>query len=101
IAYTVVRGSTSACFRGALDFWLALIIVPLVMGAIGFAIAVTLLRPLRGKHLEQDLLTIGVAIVFADLVRACWGGEVLSLPAPRGLDGPNGVLGEAHRLHRR
>ena len=100
LAYTVVRGSSSACFRGSLDFWIALVVVPLAVGAIGFALAVTLLRPLRGKHLDQVLLTIGVAIVLADLARACWGGEVLSLPAPRGLEASIGVLGQPYPAYR-
>lgn len=100
LAYTVVRGSASACFRGSLDFWLALLLVPLVVGGLGFVVAIALLRQLRGKHLEQVLLTIGVAIVIADLARACWGGEVLSLPAPRGLDGSVSVVGQPYPLYR-
>ncbi|TMD59086.1 MAG: branched-chain amino acid ABC transporter permease [Chloroflexi bacterium] len=99
-AYSLVRGSTSACFRTSIDFWLALIVVPLLVGAVGFVVARLLLRPLRGRHLEQVLLTIGVAIVLADLVRACWGGETLSLPAPRGLDISIAVLGEPYPLYR-
>ncbi|HYY55433.1 MAG TPA: branched-chain amino acid ABC transporter permease [Candidatus Dormibacteraeota bacterium] len=100
LAYTIVRGSTSACFRASIDFWIALLVVPLVMAVVGFVVAGALLRPLRGKHLEQVLLTIGVAIVLADLVRACWGGEVLSLPAPRGLDASVTVVGQPYPLYR-
>src|ERR671937_630708 len=72
LAYTVVGGSSSACFRCSLDFWIALVVVPLAMGAIGFALAVTLLRPLRGKHLDQPypayrlfLIAFGAALAIA------------------------------------
>ncbi len=100
LAYSLVRGSASSCLRASFDFWIALVVVPLLLAALGLVVAVTLLRPLRGKHLEQVLLTIGVAIVMADLVRWCWGGEVLSLPAPRGLDASIAILGEAYPVYR-
>jgi branched-chain amino acid transport system permease protein len=46
------------------------------------------------------LLTIGLAIVMADLVRWCWGGAVLSLPAPRGLDVSVPILGQPYPVYR-
>jgi branched-chain amino acid transport system permease protein len=100
MAYTLVRGSASACVHTAIDFWAAALVVPLAVGALGYVIATTLLRRLRGKHLEQVLLTLGVAIVLADLVRACWGGEPLSLPAPAGLDASVSVVGQAYPVYR-
>jgi branched-chain amino acid transport system permease protein len=100
LAYTLVRGSSSACVRASVDFWVALVIVPPLLGLLGLGLAATLLRRLRGKHLEQVLLTIGLAIVMTDLVRWCWGGAVLSLPAPRGLDASVPVLGQPYPLYR-
>ena len=100
LAFSLVRGTASSCVRGSLDFWVALLVVPPLIGALGLVLAATLLRRLRGRHLDQVLLTIGVAIVMADLVRWCWGGEVLSLPAPRGLDGSVTILGQAYPMYR-
>lgn len=100
LAWSLVRGSASACFRGSLDFWLALVLVPPLLGLVGLALEPTLLRRLRGRHLEQVLLTIGVAIVIADLVRWCWGGEVRALPEPRGLDASVAILGQQYPVYR-
>lgn len=100
LAYSLVRGSPSSCIRAELDFWVALLVVPPLLGLLGLVLAMTLLRRLRGKHLEQVLLTIGLAIVMADLARWCWGGEVLSLPAPRGLDASVPILGQPYPVYR-
>src|SRR5881296_3139774 len=56
------------------QFWLAVVVEPL------------LLRRLRGRHLDQVLLTIGVSLVITDLIGLTWGREVRSLPFPIGLD---------------
>src|SRR5690348_12208570 len=47
-------------------FWLALVVAPLVVGVLGLALEPLLLRRLRGRHLDQVLLTIGVSLVIAD-----------------------------------
>lgn len=100
VAWSLTSGATTACFGTRIDFWLATLVVPLALGVLGLALEPTLLRPLRGKHLEQVLLTIGVAIVLADLVRWCWGGEVLGISAPRGLEGSVPILGQPYPVYR-
>ena len=100
LAYSLVRGSSSSCIRASVDFWVALMVVPPILGLLGFALFTTLLRRLRGRHLDQVLLTIGLAIIAADLMRWCWGGQVVSLPAPAGLDGSIPILGEAYPVYR-
>ena len=70
------------------NFWLALILVPLVVAALGFALEKVLLRPLYKRgHLDQVLLTFGLAFVVADLVRWIWGGDIRSVPQPPELTG--------------
>ena len=72
-------------FRITLNFWLALFIAPLVVAVVGLAGERLLLRPLKGRgHLDQVLLTFGLALVMADFVRAVpgWGGDVHALPPP-------------------
>ncbi len=100
LAYSLVRGSATSCVRASLDFWIALLVVPPLLGLLGLVLYAAVLRRLRGRHLEQVLLTIGLAILAADLVRWCWGGEVLSLPAPRGLEASVPILGEAYPVYR-
>jgi len=71
------------------SFWLALIVAPLVVGAIGFVIEKFLLRRLYGgqRHLEQVLLTFGLALVASDLIQWNWGAFVESVAPPALLSG--------------
>ncbi len=77
VGYSVLRATQ--------NFWLALLIAPLIVGLVGLGIERVLLRPLKGRgHLDQVLLTFGLALVAADFVRAVpgWGGEVHAFPPP-------------------
>ncbi len=76
--------------RAAQNFWIALVIAPIIVGLIGFGIERVLLRPLKGRgHLDQVLLTFGLSLIAADFVRAVpeWGGQVHGFPAPAELAG--------------
>lgn len=64
-------------------YWLALLVVPLAIGLIGLLIAGGFLRLLAGRgHLDQVLLTLGFAYIFADIARWIWGGDIFAIPAP-------------------
>jgi branched-subunit amino acid ABC-type transport system permease component len=71
------------------NFWLALIIAPLVVGGLGLLIEYFFLRRLYGRHrhLEQVLFTFGVTLVVIDLTRATWGAFVEAVPSPALLAG--------------
>lgn len=70
------------------NFWLALILVPIVVAALGFALERVLLRPLYKRgHLDQVLLTFGLAFVVADLVKWTWGADIRSVAQPPELTG--------------
>src|SRR5712691_4689815 len=88
LALTVVQRTGS--------FWLALLLAPLALGVIGLVLEPLLLRRLRGRHLDQVLLTIGVALVVADQIGVFWGREVRSLPFPPGLDESVPLFGGAY-----
>src|SRR3990170_6887954 len=45
------------------QFWVAALVAPLVLAALGLVIEPLLLPRLRGRHLDQVLLTIGVSLV--------------------------------------
>ena len=85
VAWSIVRATDS--------FWLAVLAVPLLLAAIGLVIEPLLLRRLRGRHLDQVLLTIGVALVITDLIRVYWGGEIRTLQPPAGLEGSVEIAG--------
>ncbi|HUQ42389.1 MAG TPA: branched-chain amino acid ABC transporter permease [Candidatus Limnocylindrales bacterium] len=92
VALTVVQRTGS--------FWPALLIAPLVVGLLGVIIEPLLLRRLRGRHLDQVLLTIGVSLVIADLIGLFWGREIRSLPMPAGLDHSVSIAGGDYPVYR-
>ena len=69
------------------SFWVAMLAAPVALALLGLLIEPLLLRRLRGRHLDQVLLTIGVSLVIVDVTGQLWGREVRSLSAPPGLDG--------------
>ena len=82
------------------QFWLALALAPLLVGALGLVVEPLLLRRLRGRHLDQVLLTIGVSLVVADVIGLTWGREVRSLAFPKGLDHSIAILGSDYPVYR-
>lgn len=65
-------------------FWPAVIVAPLLVGSLGLLIERFLLRRLYGghHHLQQVLLTFGVALIMSDLIQWNWGAYVESVPPP-------------------
>src|SRR6266542_3085518 len=82
------------------QFWPAVVLAPLVLGLLGLAIEPLLLRRLRGRHLDQVLLTIGVSLVITDLIGLTWGREIRSLPFPAGLDRAIIIAGGDYPVYR-
>ena len=76
------------------SFWLALLLAPLIVGAIGALLERGVLRPLyRRPPLDQVLLTFGLIYVFEDVVKWIWGGRIRSIPAPDAFSGSVQVFG--------
>lgn len=76
------------------NFWIALIVTPLLIGALGLVVERYLIRPLYNRSpLDQVLLTFGLAFILMDLAKWIWGANVLALPAPDFLDGSTALLG--------
>ncbi|MCP4936093.1 MAG: branched-chain amino acid ABC transporter permease [bacterium] len=71
------------------NFWLALIIAPLIVGGLGVIIEYLFLRRLYGthRHLDQVLFTFGLALVASDLIQWNWGAYVESVAPPTLLAG--------------
>lgn len=66
------------------EFWLALILAPLFVAALGLLIERFLLRRLYGghRHLQQVLLTFGIALIVSDFIQWNWGAYVESVAVP-------------------
>ncbi|MBI2873658.1 MAG: branched-chain amino acid ABC transporter permease [Firmicutes bacterium] len=65
------------------NFWLSLLVAPLVIGLVGFILEFIFLRPLYARgHLQQVLLTVGFIFVIWDVTTTLWGKSVMSVAAP-------------------
>ena len=82
------------------QFWLALVVAPAVVGLVGLLMEPLLLRRLRGRHLDQVLLTIGVSLVISDVIGLTFGREIHAIPLPAGLDRSVPLVGGDYPLYR-
>ncbi len=81
VCYTVLKAMGG-------NFWLGLLLGPLIVGLVGYAMERFLLRYVY--HLElayQLLLTFAMVLVFDDTVKMIWGAGSTSSPAVPGLSG--------------
>lgn len=69
--------------------WLmALLVAFLVVALVGILMQVLLFRWMEGQDLRQTLVTIGLSIIFADLLLWSYGGDTFQVTAPDWLSGP-------------
>ena len=74
--------------RLGLGYWWALVIAPVIIGALGVAIERTMLcRLYKLDHLYGLLLTFGLALIFQGLFRQEFGVSGLPYSIPKGLEG--------------
>ncbi|HJW63073.1 MAG TPA: branched-chain amino acid ABC transporter permease, partial [Actinomycetes bacterium] len=98
-AYVAVRfaGDGQATLGAFLLAGLAAVAVGAAAGA-GLAV---LTRPLaRRGHLDQALLTLGVALIVGDLLSARFGNDVQSVPPPAFLAGSVSIAGHEYPSYR-
>jgi branched-chain amino acid transport system permease protein len=69
-------------------------VVGLGVGAV-FAgvVELGLIRPLYGRHIEQVLVTVGLALAVTALVTAIWGNDARIVAAPRWVGNTTSMLG--------
>ena len=71
-----------------INYWVALLFAPLVIGALGVVIERTMLRKLyKLDHLYGLLLTFGLALIFEGIFRDQYGISGQSYPVPELLQG--------------
>ena len=88
------EGVTWLAFAGA-------VVAALAVGTVCGGVLAALSRPLAGRgHLDQALLTLGCALVLADLVVLAFGRDVHGVGAPPGLDGSAVILGQSYPVYR-
>jgi branched-chain amino acid transport system permease protein len=70
------------------NFWLSLVIAPVMVFMLGLVIERLLVRPLYGRSVDDPLLlTFGLSLVVVEGVRIVWGKIGLTLDPPRTLAG--------------
>jgi branched-subunit amino acid ABC-type transport system permease component len=94
-AYALTDGGvTWLAFAGA-------VVAALAVGTVCGGVLAALSRPLAGRgHLDQALLTLGCALVLADLVVLAFGRDVHAVGAPPGLDGSVVILDQTYPVYR-
>ncbi len=84
--------------------WVAGVVAgALGMGVVGLVIQQLLLRPIQGQDLREALVTIGLAIVVADLLLASYGGLTYGFSPPPAIYGATdlrlaGVIYPTYRI---
>ncbi|MGH2945137.1 MAG: branched-chain amino acid ABC transporter permease [Solirubrobacteraceae bacterium] len=94
-AYALTEGGTTwATFLAALGG-------AVILGTAAGGVLAGMTQPLaRRGHLDQALLTLGVALVLSELLLLAFGSDVLSVAAPPGLDASADVLGRPYPSYR-
>jgi len=87
--------------RASHNFWLALLIAPLIIAVVGILIEVGLLKRLyRRPLLDQVILTFGLSFMAVELVKIVWGTNELVLQPPDILSGQVQILGNTYPVYR-
>jgi branched-chain amino acid transport system permease protein len=64
------------------NFWLALLIVPLIIAAIAVPVERFILRPYEGHHSVTMIATTGISFILQQAVLATYGGIPKKMPTP-------------------
>ena len=68
------------------NFWLSLIVAPLMVGTVGLLIERFLIRRLYGRSPDDPLLlTFGLSLIIVEAVRIIWGKIGLTIDPPKAL----------------
>ena len=76
------------------NFWLALVIAPIVVGMVGGVLEYFTLRPLYGRDpAYQLLLTFGYILLIEEFIRMVWGVNFKSISPPQAFAGTTELFG--------
>jgi branched-chain amino acid transport system permease protein len=83
------------------NFWLALLIAPVVAGICGILTERFLLRTVhKHGHLAELLITVGIMMAILEVVKAGWGTESLVVKIPQSLSGLVNFAGLTYPIYR-
>ena len=83
------------------SFWGALLVAPVVVGGVGAAFELGILRRLYGRDGNAFLMvTFGLTLVMGEVIRLTWGVAALNVPLPSALSGIVFILDEPFPIYR-
>jgi branched-chain amino acid transport system permease protein len=83
------------------NFWVALLIAPVVAGICGVLTERFLLRTVhKHGHLAELLITVGIMIFIVEIVKLFWGTESLVVKIPQSLSGLAHFAGLTYPIYR-
>jgi branched-chain amino acid transport system permease protein len=83
------------------NFWVSLAVCPILVGGLGILMERTLLRRVHaGGHVQEFVLTAGIAFVVMETVKWLWGTEPLPVPIPPTLSGSVNIMGNVYPAYR-
>ena len=83
------------------NFWVALLIAPVVAGICGVLTERFLLRTVhKHGHLAELLITVGIMAVILEIVKLFWGSESLAVKIPQSLSGLVNFAGLTYPIYR-
>ena len=92
-------GYTAVHLTGS--FWIALVIAPLVVGLVGAAFELGILRRLYRRDGSAFLMvTFGLTLILGEAIRLIWGVAALEVPPPKSLSGIVFILDEPFPVYR-
>ena len=82
-SFFMIGGFVGISLVDDLGFWLALLTAVAIVAVLGLVVELALLRPLYDRgHLDQILLTFGLALIIEDGAEWIWGTTIQSLNPP-------------------
>jgi branched-chain amino acid transport system permease protein len=75
------------------QFLIAAVVAVVVATVFSALVELVMIRPLYGRHIEQVLVTVGLALAITALVTAIWGNDAQVIVAPPWLGETTTVLG--------
>ena len=83
------------------NFWAALIVAPILVGAFGAAFELGILRQLYGRDGHAFLMvTFGLTLIMGEVIRLIWGVEALQVKPPDSLSDIVFILDEPFPVYR-
>ncbi len=83
------------------NFWLVLLVAPLVAAVVGILMERFLLRKIQGAgHIGELILTVGVVMIIMETVKSIWGTDTFIVPIPPLLSGLVDIFGMEYPVYR-